>query len=607
MAAPHRVPRVAVVGPLAGPRAAWGRLLTDALARLRHAPVRWSLFDDHGTVDRAVACAHEVVADGGFAAVVGHFNSRGARAVLPTYRAAGLPVVLPLATAAGLLDQPGGTVLRLCPDDDAQAVALARACTDAGLHRIAVVTDGSAYGTDLAHRIRAVAADGSTVEVHDSTVPDRPDTALVVCGVHHRAAELIRQAAPRSAPLVLASDDCDVPEFTELLGGAAAGVRVARMTGGPAARVAAAVTALANALGKYPEQRGAPLVEIVRGEVAFGLTPDGDLDPAAPGAAWEVVDVPSPTGPAATGDRPAVTVVGGGLVGAGTAAELARAGCRVTVWDDPDGDSASVVSGGLVRAFELDERARELATESFRTLWGRPETAAGHGFHRTGALVLLPAGQVGPARHAVTALVRAGVDAELLEPDTLARRWPMLGLDGVAAAVWEPAAGYVTAPVALAARLDEAGRAGADLVPARYAVGDDTPDVLVVAAGCGSPELLADRWPAAHPARTKRIRYGLFRYGGHRLPTIVDETSGLWARPDGADDLLVGVPVDVWDVPPASGWTLASGEVELIRRGAAERLPFLAESRFLLGRFGTDLFVPDAPLVVPLDTPAPGP
>ncbi|MGH8896623.1 MAG: FAD-dependent oxidoreductase [Egibacteraceae bacterium] len=678
--------RVAVVGPLSGTRAAWGGLLTAGIAAVPHAPVRWELFDDRGEVAEAVARAQEVVADGEFAAVVGHFNSMGAREVLPVYRAAGLPALLPLATAPGLLEGMAGTALRLCPDDIGQAAVIARACRERGRHRFTVVHDGSGYGQRLAALVLAAAGPDLSVLVHE-VLPEEPiDGAVVFCGVHHRVAELLRREyRPGQGHLVLVTDDCDVPEFAELAGPAASGALVARLAGGAPGRVAAAFAALAGALAKHPGHRGSALLDAVRGELADELGHDGDPVGGSSGAGWEIVPVPPRTGHHGAAHRRSgverrydVAVVGGGVVGLATAAELAEAGARVALLDaGSPGSSASAVSGALVRAFELavraekpvafvrkaphlaallrttstrrdprgvlrlarraqshpqDDRGRppgpphrqrsfrlgplseregDLALRGFQLLWGRPELAVAYGFHRTGGLVLLGADHLDAAATGVTALRAAGVTAELLTVGELAQRWPDLDSAGLAGAVWEPDAGYVVPAVALATLLDRARRAGAAVLPSRrvrglaagpegMAVLDDgavRAEVVVVAAGCATPELLGERWPADRPARTKRIRYGIFERGGRRLPTVVDLTTGMWGRPDGRDGFLAGHPVEEWDVPVTAGTELTGEQVEWIRAGAGQRLPFLVTAGFLAGRFGTDLYVPGGPVL----------
>jgi hypothetical protein len=266
------LPRVAVVGPLTGPRAAWGELLTDGVAAAR-APVSWVTFDDHGDVSQARARAAEVVADGSFAAVIGHFNSLGAIEALPLYRGASLPVVLPLATHP---DLAGDYALRLCPDDNAQAAAIAAACAASSWpNRIVVVHDGTHYGRELAERIRIAASLPATV--HDDWPARLDRSAVVLTGVHHGVAAILSRRPPEAAS-VLVTDDCDVPEFAELAGGAVTGVRVARLAGGPGGRVS----------GQHPQLRGAALTAALKAELSHA-------EPA--GTGWSITEMTHvPTG-----------------------------------------------------------------------------------------------------------------------------------------------------------------------------------------------------------------------------------------------------------------------------------------------------------------------
>jgi glycine/D-amino acid oxidase-like deaminating enzyme len=121
--------------------------------------------------------------------------------------------------------------------------------------------------------------------------------------------------------------------------------------------------------------------------------------------------------------------------------------------------------------------------------------------------------------------------------------------------------------------------------------------VVVVAAGCGSAEMLGDRWPPGQAPRTRRIRYALVDAGTHSLPSIVDLTTGIWGRPDGRCGFLVGRPTQEWDVPVLAGHGLTGAQVDWIRAGVRRRLPFLATADVLTSRFGTDLYVPGGPLL----------
>ena len=588
--------KVAVVGPLSGPRAAWGRLLVDAAAALPHSRVSWSLFDDQGDIAFAAARAKDVVDDGGFAAVIGHFNSLGAHAALPLYRSAGLPVLLPLATAPGLPDGGSQLVMRFCPDDDAQSAAIVRACRERGLPRIAVAHDGGGYGRRLARRVLAAASDHLLAE--PARWPEAPQTPVVLCGVHHAVARMLAQQAAGAA-LVLVPDDCDIPEFATLTATSTAEILVARLAGGPFTRVVAAFAALAGALDKRPRLRGGPLLDAVRGEAAEGF--------ASRESGWELAPV-RPRARGRSGARFDVAVVGGGVVGRAAAAELAERGASVALLDPGLRFSASAVSGALVRAYEPEQPQRRLAVRATQLLWGRQAVAARHGFRRTGSLVLLGQEHLAEAVAGVAELRAAGLSADLLSVDQLAGRWPDVDTDGIYGAVWEPGAGYAIAPVMLAALLDRARRAGVTVSGRRVrelADGGVVPlsgrpiraDVVVVAAGCGSVELLGDRWPPDRPAQTRPVRYGIVDAGGRRLPSIIDLTSGLWGRPDGHRAFLVGRAVDEWQVPVQSGRGLTGEQLDWIRAGARRRLPFLATAEVLATRFGTDLYLAGGPLL----------
>ncbi len=248
-------PAVAVVGPLTGPRAAWGELLSAGIAASSQAAIRWATFDDRGDIGQARARATEVIAAGGFAAVIGHFNSLGAIEALPLYQDAGLAVVLPLATSP---DIAGELAITLSPDDNAQVTAIAAACAAApDCDRIIVITDGTRYGRELAMRIRGHAL--LPVFIADDWPAELGGSAVVLAGVHHSVAAIATRRPPGVRP-VFVTDDCDVPEFAELAGDSAAGLQVACLAGGPEGRVAAGFDALAAVLGAQPELRGAALV-----------------------------------------------------------------------------------------------------------------------------------------------------------------------------------------------------------------------------------------------------------------------------------------------------------------------------------------------------------
>lgn len=265
--------RVAVVGPLRGPRAAWGRLLTDAVGLARG--VRWVLHDDGGDPDLAEHRAREIVLDGGYSAVVGHFNSQGARAALPHYGVAGLPCLLPLATEPGLASLADGLVLRWCATDDTQARVLLDALAAAGHTRVDVVTDGTAQMDAQAKHLLAA---GGVRLLPRGAPPSRRRGAVIVVAAHHRAAAMARDLRAGGFRGQLAfTDDCAVPEFAQLAGAAADGALLAVHPDGAASRVHQAVTALAAALAADPSLTGPALVAAVKEHAPVRFTPAGEL------------------------------------------------------------------------------------------------------------------------------------------------------------------------------------------------------------------------------------------------------------------------------------------------------------------------------------------
>jgi glycine/D-amino acid oxidase-like deaminating enzyme len=262
-----------------------------------------------------------------------------------------------------------------------------------------------------------------------------------------------------------------------------------------------------------------------------------------------------------------------------------------------DGPSATRQSGGLIRAYDPDPRARALAARSFRLLWGRPagQTRA-FGFRETGSLVLLGESDVAEAVRGIEELRAAGIDVELVDREFVERTWPGLAVPDIAAAVWEPGGGYAAALATAGAYRAEAMRGGVlrwygrvpGVRPHRHGVlvetdlGPVTARTAVVATGSGVPDLRNRRGTAIGPtARAKRIRYGYFDAGGRRLPVVADLVTGLWGRPNLAGgSYLAGRPVDELD--PA--------QVDHIRAGAKTRWPWVGDAAYLGGRFGADLY-----------------
>jgi glycine/D-amino acid oxidase-like deaminating enzyme len=258
-------------------------------------------------------------------------------------------------------------------------------------------------------------------------------------------------------------------------------------------------------------------------------------------------------------------IVGGGLAGSLLAWRLAGA----SGWDidlvlgprrTPD---ATAASGGAVRAYERLPEQRRLATLSMAELLSSGTLRRWAGYRQVGSVYLRrDARAVGGE---LAEIARALPGSARLVPST---RFAVLGWRGLppgVTAVVETRAGYVSPDRLREAVLADAARRGVAIRPA--AASEVIPgrcglvgcavagqrreyDVVVVAAGAWTATVLRASGLPSDGYRTKSIQYAVFRTGRWRPPAFVDESTGLYGRPYGADGVLLGVPTDRWDVDP---------------------------------------------------------
>ncbi|WP_460046315.1 ABC transporter substrate-binding protein [Pseudomonas sp. S2_H01] len=133
-------------------------------------------FDDGANAEGGRAAARYFI-DAKVDAVIGHFASESAAAVVESYAQAGIPLILPASTCAALTEN-GLTTFRVCASDRVLAGRLLGFAETQGLTRLALFADPSLHGQQQLRELQA-AAKLSTVElVEDSTQAD----ALVFCG-----------------------------------------------------------------------------------------------------------------------------------------------------------------------------------------------------------------------------------------------------------------------------------------------------------------------------------------------------------------------------------------------------------------------------------------
>lgn len=113
---------IGIAGALSGRQTAHRGLFQSAQQRLETLGIRTILEDDLAMPDTAVAAARRLL-DANVTAVIGHFNSACAEAVIPMYRERNIPLLLPASSKTELA--VGNGVFRLCSTDAFQAKLIA--------------------------------------------------------------------------------------------------------------------------------------------------------------------------------------------------------------------------------------------------------------------------------------------------------------------------------------------------------------------------------------------------------------------------------------------------------------------------------------------------
>ena len=257
-----------------------------------------------------------------------------------------------------------------------------------------------------------------------------------------------------------------------------------------------------------------------------------------------------------------IAIVGGGLAGALLALRLRQTGRRIVVdlyaGDRPRGADATGASGGIVRGFVTGAEACRLATASLVELHRSATLRQWAGYREVGSAYLLrPGTDPGPS---VDAVNRSLPGAAEVRP---AGGSPFRDLPAGTLAVVERRAGFISPARLRDAVLRWLTATGSRIAPVPVAEVSPLPsvrlatgrtllyDAVVVAAGPWTPRLLAASDLADPDLRTKQIQYSIVRTGP-ALGAFHDDTTGLYGRPAGDGEFLLGLPADRWDVDPAA-------------------------------------------------------
>ena len=298
-----------------------------------------------------------------------------------------------------------------------------------------------------------------------------------------------------------------------------------------------------------------------------------------------------------------VVVIGGGVIGASTAFQLATLGVKRVVLCERHfpAAGASGKSGALVRMHYTNEPEARLAHASlpYFSNWNELVGRGDCGFLKTGMARLVTPENEPKLRANVDMLERVGINTRVIGARELAEVAPYWHVDDVVAAAWEPDSGCAD-PVGTTHGLLERARdlgvevrihtevtgvdvSGGRLTGVQTSGGPISAPAAVVAGGVWTVPLLRD---LGVPVKLQpvRIQVALFRRppslaGPH--PILIDGINELWLRPEGPNwgSTLVGVAsrTPLTD-PDALDEGVDADYVPRARAGLAKRIPALADA-----------------------------
>jgi monomeric sarcosine oxidase len=164
-------------------------------------------------------------------------------------------------------------------------------------------------------------------------------------------------------------------------------------------------------------------------------------------------------------------------MGAASACALSVTGARVALLDQarlPNPRAASFDHSKVFRFAYPDPFYVRLAVDSLK-LWRELEEATGARLMTQTGLVLLAASDGSFEMDCYLALCEEGLEAEVLDRDHLARRYPQFNTSAIELAVYDPSGAILHATACVRAMLDLARQRGAEVVEGQRAIAIESP------------------------------------------------------------------------------------------------------------------------------------
>ncbi len=314
-----------------------------------------------------------------------------------------------------------------------------------------------------------------------------------------------------------------------------------------------------------------------------------------------------------------VAVIGSGLVGTSTANALVRRGAgRVLLLDrGAAGSGDSGLTFGMVRRHYTNPVLIELAMAGTEILmhWDREVGVGASGYVPTGYLLPVPDHLADVCRSQVERQRGLGLDTSFLTPAQIGDVEPLMALDGVAGAAYEPAGGVCDGRLMIGSWiLDALGRGlelrqqspvaeivmqGQRATGVRLVSGETiSAGQVVVATGGWAPELLSPAgW--APPMSLARIQVAVLRLApGQVAPAAVtsDAVSNVVVRSAAGRDIWVVAyqpDTPVIDRRDDCQLALLDGYEAAVRSALTARFPSLAAAPLVGGWGGAYDYTPD--------------
>lgn len=320
--------------------------------------------------------------------------------------------------------------------------------------------------------------------------------------------------------------------------------------------------------------------------------------------------------------RADIAIIGGGIVGASIAWQLASRGAGNVVLLERSviAAGASGRTGALLRQHYTNAPEAILASRSLEHFANWAEMVGGGcGFDPCGLIVTVPTGpgfeaNIDRLHLTVAQLHRLGVVIEVVDHDQLREIDPYAQFDDISHATFEEESGYVDAIAATTAMASAAERAGATICQGIEVTGLEATAsrIAAVETSAGRLEtsqviLAAGAWsvPIARTARIElpisalRVQVGIFQHGlepSRPARAYVDNAAGIFCRPWGPNRTMVGLgggdqhdPVD----PDRFEQRNDLPYPDAARLAASRRFPGFSQAAYLHGHAGIYDMSPD--------------